>query len=476
MLETKDRPVKLGLAALVAIIVTTLVFVFGYQEFPQLVALFLILLLILFFSWRPIWGIYVLSALGFFLGWEIVFSKYQWAHQWGFLSQINAPLVDLLAIPVLIGVVVALLLGQVSLDKKQRWMLAKISFGYILFLLLGLLSNYLQADHFALNGSIKYWLRPVLFSGLGYFVLLFLVIRKKTELIKIIHLWMFLGVAMAVFGLISLFMVSSNGWWRAVPFAVHGFAPLGYNHNLLAQALIPIIPLFWFFLLEKTSLSPRKKQIFWSGLGLVILVGLLTLSRAFWLALAVQVLVGLAVFRQVPGWGGAAKIIFKIGGVIAILALVIYMAAFLFSPIVSSSTFSRWETIRTVFFYTGEQPWLGYGSGRFEEVLNDTYIYTLEFGPTLDAHGFWQKMLLENGILGLLAFLGFLGYLFFCLYPQEKDGQDVHSDRLLFQALFLSALGAVIFQIFNTSYYTSVLWLPLGLAVAGWKLAYGKEE
>jgi hypothetical protein len=47
--------------------------------------------------------------------------------------------------------------------------------------------------------------------------------------------------------------------------------------------------------------------------------------------------------------------------------------------------------------------------------------------------------------------------------PRKKNKQH----RELALTLFIMASGAVIFQLFNTSYFNSVMWMPLGIATAG---------
>ena len=78
----------------------------------------------------------------------------------------------------------------------------------------------------------------------------------------------------------------------------------------------------------------------------------------------------------------------------------------------------------------------------------------------MDAHGLIQKMLVETGLFGLLAFVSFLGWVVWTLIKRVRD--DV-----FYQALLCMVAGALVFQLFNTSYLNSVLWLPIGMALAG---------
>jgi hypothetical protein len=51
-----------------------------------------------------------------------------------------------------------------------------------------------------------------------------------------LSIWFGVGLAIAVYGVASFVRLTSQVD-RALPFSNHGFAPLGYNHNQMAEAL-----------------------------------------------------------------------------------------------------------------------------------------------------------------------------------------------------------------------------------------------
>jgi fructose-specific phosphotransferase system IIC component len=100
-------------------------------------------------------------------------------------------------------------------------------------------------------------------------------------------------------------------------------------------------------------------------------------------------------------------------------------------------------------------------------ILGSAELFTEDFGDPLDAHGFVQKIILEEGVLGLLFFGLFLGYVLQRLWKYQAAREK---DYLLFQIFFISVLGAIVFQLFNTSYFNANMWMPIGIALAGLQL------
>jgi len=52
-------------------------------------------------------GIYLLAFFAMFQGWEVNFSQYSWAESIPFITQLNAPLVDFLALFLLFSFIIA---------------------------------------------------------------------------------------------------------------------------------------------------------------------------------------------------------------------------------------------------------------------------------------------------------------------------------------------------------------------------------
>ncbi|PIT87802.1 MAG: hypothetical protein COU31_01070 [Candidatus Magasanikbacteria bacterium CG10_big_fil_rev_8_21_14_0_10_40_10] len=437
--------------------------VFPSQLFLQIGAVLSVLILFIGILPRLELGLYLLLAIGFFNGWEVALIKYEWAKNLNYLASINAPLVDIVALVLLACLAVALVFGQNHFDYRRLWFLLLPSILYGLFLSFALLSAWRVYDY-SIMTSVKFWLRNMMFVFVAYVLMPGILIRRQEILERIIKIWHWVGLGVALFGLSSLLVVQQTGWHRVVPYGWGSFAPLGYNHNLIAEVLIATIPLAFYLFIKNRGRT--GSDFYLASLGLMILAELLTLSRAGWLALGLQVLIAIYIFRQsikrfISSQGRLAWL--ALLGIFAVLGA--YMGIFLTSSIVSSSTSSRLHAMDIVLFYSARQPILGYGPGSYIPILLNTFDYTIEYGFPLEAHGFALKILLEEGLLGLVLFGLFLLTVF--LFLRQAYNKSTGQTRLLAVALLSMVAGAVFFQLFNTSYFSAVMWLPIGVALAG---------
>ena len=94
--------------------------------------------------------------------------------------------------------------------------------------------------------------------------------------------------------------------------------------------------------------------------------------------------------------------------------------------------------------------------------MADNTRFIAKYGAPLDSHGFGQKLLAENGLVGTVFFLIFIFLIFRKLY--RGIFQYIEHDKLLLP-LSLAAAGGFFYQVFNTSYYKGRIWLPIALAL-----------
>lgn len=440
---------------------------FPFQQFQQLGVFLLGLLVLGALVIKVEWGIYALAFFAFFHGWEIAFSDYQFTQNISFLNSLNAPLVDFIALILLPCIALAFLFRIVR--KQVSWAHLKIpTFFYACFLVVALVSA-LNTHTLAQGESLKYLGRPLVFIFFAFIFLPHFFIQSEVVLKRIIKMWFWLGVGIALFGLSSLFMVQQSGWLRIQPYGIGSFAPLGVNHNLIAQVLIALVPTGLWLMWEKrrktqeedsTAVTQRKFSEYLFGTGLMVVVLLGTLSRAAWISLFVQMVALFFLFRDQGRvlLEKAKKFTFPL--IVLGAIFLIYMGFFLSSHVVSSSNSSRVEVTKIVMFYTHRAPWIGHGPGSFIPIIQDTYVHSVEFGDALDAHGLVQKMLMEEGILGLLFFGLFLVSSLYVVYSAQKKNKNP-----LLKILFVMTLGIMVFQLFDTSYFNSLLWMPLGVAL-----------
>ena len=206
----------------------------------------------------------------------------------------------------------------------------------------------------------------------------------------------------------------------------------------------------------------RQRRILHLMAGFMFVIGLLTFSRSTWLVFILQ-----AVFLCLTEWRAKFKKYIPQLMTASVLAipLVLGMSYFAFaSQTAKSSNSTRIvlaEIAQDLFL---SSPWLGAGAGSFVDRVGSTNLFVTEFGAPLDSHGFIQKVGAETGIIGLATLLLVVIQLFYLLYKGEKTffRGPAHRAYLL---LVAGACGVLLYQVFDTDYWTGKMWLPIGIAL-----------
>lgn len=392
-----------------------------------------------------------------------------------FIGQnVNVPYVDLIAIFVFTAWMLRSLLlppyGGLNFIK-QLGKGAKLSFenfpGLIFFLLfiVAALLSLINAENFLY--SLKYILRPLSFFYLMFVVLPYNVINSKKVLSNVLKCFYAVGIAVALMGLWSILFSESSGLLRrALPIPVFGIPILGTNHNLIAEVLISVIPIGFILVWETREIWAKKLLI--TGVLLMIAINLLTFSRTGWIALAFELLILVLIkYRK------NIRSYFEFGLVIFLILspLLVYGYIFMTSEIVQSSNQNRIALTKIALDTFYKHPIVGAGAGTFVDQVAMNRWYIVDFGNPSEAHGVVQKLLAETGVLGFLTFFALLGYIILRLIKAYRETSQNSPYKYIILALALSAAGSIIFQLFNTSYFVSKLWLPLGVALAAARLA-----
>jgi O-antigen ligase len=438
------------------------IFALPSELFINFGLLFLAGVVLFLFLFNLEWGMYAVTATCFFYGWEVFLSQYSWTKNISYLSSLNAPVVDFLASLLVVGVGVSIVLGFVPLWWKRVQFLKIPILLYAFFLCVGLLSALQAYDH-QIKQSIKYLIRPMGFVCIGFVLVPALLLQTKKDIFKVLQIWSVIGVLIALFGLSSLVFNHQTSWIRIEPYAIFGFAPLGYNHNMVGEALVVIIPCTM-YLLHKAYQEKKYSLFRWLVIAecLMLSTALLTLSRAAWIALALQMLITFYFYKeQCLAFLHKKLAIIKTLLALFISGVLVYMGVFLFSSTVSRSDETRLQMTEITSFYFKRSPWLGYGPGMYTRILGDTFDFVSEHGEPLESHGFIQKILLEEGVIGLVMFVVFLLYIIYFLYKNITHPQQ----QVLGVALLIMVVGEVTYQLFDASYFSSLLWLPLGVAL-----------
>jgi O-antigen ligase len=111
-------------------------------------------------------------------------------------------------------------------------------------------------------------------------------------------------------------------------------------------------------------------------------------------------------------------------------------------------------------------PWVGMGAGTFVERVGATRVFLVEYGAPLDSHGWMQKLLAETGIVGIIAATCLVWTVFQFVRRIRTRLHAHHVDVQIFTLLAIASFGALVYQLFNTSYWNAKMWLPLGILLA----------
>ncbi|MFA7653483.1 MAG: O-antigen ligase family protein [Candidatus Magasanikbacteria bacterium] len=427
------------------------------------------------------WGWYVLVALSPFINWEIYLGGYRKLFEnYPLIARMHAPAVEFWAVLLLIAfglnLVRRILLGQGFSLKFPLWK-------YFALFVLSAFVSIINLAPWDKSGGVKYILHFILLFYFGYLMLGANIISSKKIWESSLKILVGAGLLSAVMGLASLIMGmwQYGGFRRAVPFALGSWMPLGDQHIFLAEVLtvaFPIAVYFWY----KNRLSK-----FWFVSALFILIiGLLTLSRAGWITFLVEAIVLWFIFRSRINWSEAAEKWWWL--LVIFVPIVAYLGYFLLtSSTVSSSNSARMEITRIAWYYSLRHPLIGNGVGGFVNIVGENRAFILDFGDPTDALGIVQKLSAEMGLLGIITFGLFIGMILKrvsggmssivilsgseeSLKQSRRDPSASPQDDRLFTpekllCLFL-VLSPLIFQLFNTQFYSSKMWVPIALAVA----------
>ena len=418
-------------------------------------------------SYKPIYGLYVLLFLYPMLAWQINFGSYE-SLQNTFLANINAPVADFWALILIAATALhffrnrvrALVHHKQGTVAGQKFLLPGFPL-FILFFLSAITSLFNVADSDVETG-VQYIARNIIFIYAAYVLLPVNIVRRRAEIWRGARVLLIVGAFATLWGIASLFIVEPfwGIWRRVTPFAIDGWAPFGLFHNDLAEVLVAILPLVFYWLYRETRDTWRKIAFLYAVV--MTAVTLLTFSRTAWIVLFVQVVIFMALSTRLA-WRSVVRSVAPFAAII-VVPIAIYMLIFSGSSYVASSTSARVDLARIAAIAFAEHPIIGNGVGTYISLVAGATAFRIEYGPPFDAHGVIQKLAAEQGTLGLATFFLLVSVLVLIVYRAWRHEQDEHYKELLL-AMLVIAVGAVVFQVFNTQYYTAKMWMPIGLAL-----------
>ena len=434
----------------------------GFEIFPALILLVAGILVLAACWYAPLVVGTAALACAPFIGWLFSFrlSPGGFAER-AFGGSIDVPLADLAAF---LGILSVVTWAMRHLVLRDVWRRLPFPRSYLALVAAHLASAFSTARPDPV-GIVKFAMRPVAFSYVAFVALPVLLLRRWQDVRRSYGLFVLGAAAFAVQGAFSLFVdagFSILSLQRARPLPLLGTYPIGMNHNVLAEWLVVAAP--FALALACWTHDARVRRWCWAAAGLCLAVALLTFARSAWIVIALQLVVACAtVWRARLGkaWGWVVRL----GWALA-LPLAAYMAWFSLRAEVATSTDARAMLTGIAWRAFLDHPLVGIGAGTFANQVGGTWGYRLLFGGAMDAHGVLQKVLAETGLVGTAAYLLVSSTVFGLAWRAVRRIGWSHRIGLGLAYAGLGVLGAWTYQLFNTTYWSAKLWLPIGLFFA----------
>lgn len=310
--------------------------------------------------------------------------------------------------------------------------------------------------------TAKYAMRPVLFCYLAFVAMPVNFIRSRRRLVATLGCVSAVGIFAAMNGAISLLFVDATSQFirRAHPLPLFGIPALGDNHNLLAELMA--VTVLTTYALAQIVKKQKTKELLTAASVFQLAIGLLTFSRTVWIVFILQaVVLGMVEYREVL----RRHLSSIFAALLLILPLVGVMLQIGASDVASSSNSTRLALAEIAYQVFLTSPIIGSGAGTFVDRVGSAQVFLIEYGEPLDSHGVLQKLAAETGVVGLAAFAFVLGNFGWLVWKGLQRMPAGSARRAVF-LLATSAAGAVVYQVFNTNYWTGKMWLPVGLTLA----------
>jgi O-antigen ligase len=428
----------------------------AYNYIVSFVILAFLFIVVLFFL-KPLSGLYLISLFLPITGLAVNYKGFE------------LPFIDLLSVVVLISFVVRHVYLYFFSDKKEG---LKFPGGiyFLLFFIFTLISGLLSDG---IITHLWYSCRWILFFYLAFVVMPFNLI-KDTKILHRVIIFISLGASVvALMSLVSLFLQDwSDTFSRVTPLPIFGQWIFGENYNLLSEFLS--MSAFLILSLKYWVKDLRVNRFLNLLSAFFILLVFLTFSRTSWITVSLQLILYFLIYNFVIKRNKV-----NVKEILLVLFLMFVMILPFSVKMISlqeanySSTENRTLLTQIAWEAFLEKPFLGWGSGSFVSLVEDNVRFVAKYGDPLDSHGFGQKVLAENGILGTIAFILFVVVIFNRIYSGVVNNRE---DYKLLLPLFISSFGVFFYQIFNTSYYKGRVWLPIAIALIAVNLISNKNK
>lgn len=424
--------------------------------YMNLLLLFIISLgTVVAFAASPALNIFVLAFSTPIIAWNFTWASFE------------IPFSDIIAIFSVLVVLGAVLL---NFKKYQNKLYLPLFFPFLLFIASYLISllNYPQAF-----SGLYYIIRWLILLYFAYLLIPSILIKDEKKLK--ITLWSLAlsSLLVTISGYLSLLGQDwRDSFFRLNAISIKGIYPYGSNHNLIAEFLVAGA---FIWLAIKEFYSNNQRRIFDVLFLLSLVAAILSFSRAAWISIFLQLSVWIY-WKNKHNFKKYASfwLLTVISTVIILLPLFWRMQILQTDNL--SSTENRWLLTEIAYETWQEKPLIGHGAGYFMNIVADNIRFTAKYGEAIDSHGFLQKIAVESGLIGLFSWLFLLSVIIKKAVTSLRRYQN-QAPYLL--PLWLAAGGAMIIQIFNTSYFKGKVWLIISIALIASKLVaekYGKKD
>ena len=399
------------------------------------------LVIFVIFIYQPKYGLYATAASLPLIGWN--FS----------VASLVIPIGDLIALLSLVAFLIRIAIDYFFIQEKikLRW---PLFFPFFLFFLASALSIAFSKDP---ASSLYYFLRWPFFLYFAYIFAPANIIKTPRILKNAVVIVFVSAMVVLLAGYASLYGQDwQDSFFRLKSLNILGVFPFGENHNLIAEYLN--IGAFFVLIFREFIKSTRGKRIadivfFLTAAGIIM-----TFSRTGWITLFLQSLIYFFYRTQENKKERLAMIIFSVATLVIISPLLWKMSVLQKSN--TSSTENRILLTEISIAAFKEKPLIGHGNGEFVNLVSENIRFKAKYGDPLDSHGMLQKLLAENGLIGLSAWMFLLFYLARLSFLALRK----YYPRLKWILPFgLAAGGGLFFQFFNTSYFKGRVWLPIVL-------------
>lgn len=359
--------------------------------------------------------------------------------------------------------------------KKIKFPVLK-TFG--LFFISGLLSIINSIDA---SFSFIYLVRFIAFCYVAYIVLPSNIIHNKKELSNIIFTLLLTSIITEAIQFLYVYKEGFNVDFRGQISSIEfkGFYPFGENHNLLAE--VYTIGVFAAMYMFYTAKNMTWRFVCTLSLMVLVVGDLFILSRSAFLSVLIACGFLFVIYPFIRENKSLKYALFEIGfRIFSVLVFMIVCLGFYTNFInqisqeeVQSSSDARVDMTKSSFSMFLYNPIVGNGIANFKMLLGNDSEYIKNYYVALDSHGVVQKVLVEQGVVGVLTF-GIFVLSILILYFKAIKNINNYDDRMALSIIFSIFIAAIFLQLFNTTYYTYRLFLPIGLFIVASRI-YGRK-